>query len=434
LFPGPLVMANILFCQENIIANALPSSYLSCVRREEEKIYSVTAITRLIKYTLEESFGSIWVEGEISNYIHHSSGHRYLTLKDDNATLKLTIWRSIGNYLKFEPENGMRVRAYGDISVYEKGGNYQLNVRKLMPVGVGELEVAFRQLYEKLSKAGLFDESLKKSLPEYPTKVGIVTSPTGAAIRDIIQITSRRNDAVQLVLYPAQVQGDEAYLSIINGIKYFNSRDDIDVIIIGRGGGSLEDLWAFNEEALVYAVAESKKPIVSAVGHEIDTTLSDLAADIRAATPSAAAEIVIWDKSQFLRDVREYLDQIEYYVGNAISGNGDKLRQLIGRPVFRRPQQVVFEKSQQLDNLRRLFENAGKNIFEKKLNLLSLNRSRLESLSPLAILARGYAVVRDTTTLKPIKSVDNLKKGDSIEAVLSDGSATATVERTKKGR
>ncbi len=404
------------------------------MRQSEEKIYTVTAITRLIKYTLEESFPSIWVEGEISNYIHHSSGHRYLTLKDDNATLKLTIWRSAGQYLKFEPENGMKVRAYGDISVYEKGGNYQLNVRKLTPVGVGELEVAFRQLYEKLSKEGLFDESLKKPLPEYPTKIGIVTSPTGAAIRDIIQIASRRNDAVQLVLYPAQVQGDGAELSIIEGIKYFNSRDDIDVIIIGRGGGSLEDLWAFNEEALIYAIAESEKPIVSAVGHEIDTTLSDLAADVRAATPSAAAEIVIWDKRQFLRNVKELLDQIEYYVDNSVAGNRDKLRQIIGRPVFRRPEQAVYEKSQQLDNLRRLFENAGKNVFEKKLNLLSLYRLRLESLSPMAILGRGYAVIRDVSTQMSIKSVKGLKKGDLIEAVLSDGSATATVDKTKKNK
>jgi len=404
------------------------------VRQAEDKIYTVTAITRLIKYTLEESFPSIWVEGEISNYIHHSSGHRYLTLKDDNATLKLTIWRSAGQYLKFEPENGMKVRAYGDISVYEKGGNYQLNVRKLTPVGVGELEVAFRQLYEKLSKEGLFDESLKKPLPEYPTKVGIVTSPTGAAIRDIIQIASRRNDAVRLVLYPAQVQGDGAELTIIDGIKYFNTRDDISVIIIGRGGGSLEDLWAFNEEALIYAIAESEKPIVSAVGHEIDTTLSDLAADVRAATPSAAAEIVIWDKNQFLRNIKELLDQIEYYVSNSVAGNRDKLRQIIARPVYRRPEQAVYEKSQQLDNLRRLFEIAGKNVFEKKLNLLSLCWSRLESLSPLAILGRGYAVIRDISTQKPIKSVTGLKKGDLIEAVLSDGSATATVKKTKKNK
>lgn len=178
------------------------------MQRPEEKIYTVTAITRLIKYTLEESFPEVWVEGEISNYLHHSSGHRYLVLKDQNATIKLTIWRSVGQYLKFEPENGMKVRAFGSIAVYEKGGNYQLNVRKLMPVGVGDLEVAFRQLFEKLSKEGLFDDSLKKPLPEYPMTVGIVTSPTGAAIRDIINIARRRNDSVKLILYPAQVQGE----------------------------------------------------------------------------------------------------------------------------------------------------------------------------------------------------------------------------------
>jgi len=402
------------------------------MKKSEVKIYTVTAITRLIKYTLEESFPSIWVEGEISNYIHHTSGHRYLTLKDDNATLKLTIWRSAGQYLKFEPENGMKVRAYGDISVYEKGGNYQLNVRKLLPVGVGELEVAFRQLYEKLAKEGLFDESRKKPLPIYPTKVGIVTSPTGAAIRDINRIAARRNDAVQLVLFPAQVQGKGAELSIIEGVKYFNTVNDIDLIIIGRGGGSLEDLWAFNEEALIYAIAESEKPIVSAVGHEIDTTLSDLAADLRAATPSAAAELVIWDKKSFLRDVFEYLAQLEYGLTLIIDRKKEKVKQILARPVFRKPEQNILEKEQQLDNILRLFENAGKNAFEKKQNLLSLNVSRLESLSPLAILGRGYAVIRDASSQVPIKSVAGLKKGDTIEAVLKDGSATALVERIRK--
>jgi len=336
------------------------------MQSEEEKIYTVTAVTRLIKYTLEESFPSIWVEGEISNYIHHSSGHRYLSLKDENATIKLTIWRSVGQGLKFEPEDGMKVRAFGDISVYEKGGNYQLNVKRLVPVGVGELEIAFRQLYEKLSKEGLFGPDRKIPIPEYPLKVGIVTSPTGAAIRDMIQIGRRRNDAVQLILYPAQVQGKGAELSIIAGIEYFDRRSDIDVIITGRGGGSLEDLWAFNEEALVRAIADCRKPIVTAIGHEIDTTLSDLAADLRAPTPSAAAELVIWDKTAFIEGLKEYLQRLRNALSAMAESKRAELNQLITRPVFKRPETFVREREQYLDKLEKRFAAVGKILFENR--------------------------------------------------------------------
>jgi len=398
----------------------------------DEKIYTVTAVTRLIKHTLEESFDTLWVEGEISNYVHHSSGHRYLTLKDDNAALRVTIWRSLGQYLKFEPENGMKVRAYGDVSVYEKAGSYQLNARKLVPVGVGELEVAFRQLHEKLHKEGLFDPSRKKPIPDFPTTVGIVTSPTGAAIRDIINIARRRNDAVRLIVYPAQVQGTGSELTVKAGIEYFNERDDIDVIITGRGGGSLEDLWAFNEEVLVRAIAASAKPIVSAVGHEIDTTLSDLAADLRAPTPSAAAELVVWDKRDFLRDIGDLVDRAGYATAQIAGSGRAQLRQLVERPVYRRPETMVNEREQMLDNLMRVFENAGKNSLEKPKNALSLALSRLESLSPLAILKRGYAVLKDVASDLPIKSVEDLKAGQEIETVLTDGSATAVIKDVTK--
>ncbi|MBN2226275.1 MAG: exodeoxyribonuclease VII large subunit [candidate division Zixibacteria bacterium] len=398
----------------------------------DEKIYTVTAITRLIKHTLEESFDTLWVEGEVSNYVHHSSGHRYLTLKDENAALRVTVWRSAGQYLKFEPENGMKIRACGDISVYEKGGSYQLNARKLTPVGVGELEVAFRQLYEKLDKEGLFDPSRKKPLPDFPATVGIVTSPTGAAIRDIITVARRRNDAVKLIIYPAQVQGDGAELTIKAGIEYFNTRDDVDVIITGRGGGSLEDLWAFNEEVLVRAIAASHKPIVSAIGHEIDTTLSDLAADLRAPTPSAAAELVIWNKNEFLRDIADRVERAGYALGQTVASGRERLRRLVDRPVYRRPETLVREREQTLDTLLRVFESAGKNSLEKPKNALSLAVSRLESLSPLAILKRGYAVIRDAGGDMPIKTVDDLRAGQEIESILADGFATAIITDVTK--
>jgi exodeoxyribonuclease VII large subunit len=400
----------------------------------EEKVYTVTAITRLVKYTLEEMFPSIWVEGEVSNYIHHSSGHRYLSLKDDNATIRLTIWRSAGQYLRFEPEDGMKIRAFGDITVYEKGGYYQLNARKLIPVGIGELEVAFRQLYEKLAREGLFDESRKKPLPEYPLKIGLVTSPTGAAIRDIINIAQRRNNSIQLILYPAQVQGDGAERSLISGIRYFARRDDIDIIIIGRGGGSIEDLWAFNSEALVRAIASAGKPIVTGIGHEIDTTLADLAADLRAPTPSAAAELVIWDKGAFLDSVGDCLSRIDFACSAAMDWRKERISQLLERPVFLRPETYVREREQYLDNLLRRLSSTGKFILEKQKNALSLALARLESLSPLAILNRGYAVLRTYPLGFSVKSVAELKRDDSVEAILKDGSVMAAVTEIKTKR
>jgi exodeoxyribonuclease VII large subunit len=399
-----------------------------------EKIYSVTAITRLIKYTLEESFPSIWVEGEISNYHLHSSGHRYLSLKDQNATIKLTIWRSVGQYLKFEPENGMKVRAFGDISVYEKGGNYQLNVKRLVPVGVGELEIAFRQLHEKLYAEGLFDPSRKKPIPKYPLKVGLVTSPTGAAIKDIIQIARRRNDSVQLLIYPAQVQGSGAESTIARGINYFNSRDDIDVIITGRGGGSIEDLWAFNEETLVRTIADSKIPVVTGIGHEIDTTLSDLASDLRAPTPSAAAELVIWSKESLRNQLQLYLSNFENSLQYLLDDGKYQLHQYMRRPVFKTPESLIRERQQTLDNNYRMLVNAGKNSFAKFKNGLSLAVSRLESLSPLGTMRRGYAMVRNEPAGVIVRSAFDLTKGDNIRIEFCDGTTPAKITGQSKKR
>ncbi len=398
----------------------------------EEKIYTVTAVTRMIKYTLEETFPSVWVEGEISNYVHHTSGHRYLSLKDENAVIKLTIWRSSGQYLKFEPQDGMKVRAFGDISVYEKGGSYQLNVKKLIPIGVGELEIAFRQLYEKLLKEGLFDAARKNPIPQFPLKVGIVTSPTGAAIRDMIRIAQRRNDIIQLILFPAQVQGDGAENSIIAGINYFNQRSDVDVIITGRGGGSLEDLWAFNMESVVRAIAESKKPIVTAIGHEIDTTLSDLAADLRASTPSAAAELVIWDKKAVLTELKDLLSRMRYSLSETAKNKRHNLEQIMKRSVYTHPENLIRNKEQYFDNLKKRFTIGAKNLLDKQKNNLSLAVSRLESLSPLAILNRGFAVLKGLHDGVPVKSVLALKVDMLLEATLSDGIAITRVMEIKK--
>jgi len=400
----------------------------------QPQAYTVTQITRLIKTTLEQSYHDIWVEGEISNYHLHSSGHRYLNLKDENAVIRVTIWRSIGAYLRFEPEDGQKVLVYGDISVYEKGGNYQLNCRKLVPVGVGELELAFRQLYEKLSREGLFDEERKQEIPPYASKIGIVTSPTGAAVRDIIQIAHRRNDSVELVIYPAQVQGDGAEHTIAAGIEYFNSRRDIDIIITGRGGGSLEDIWPFNTETVVRAIVTSEIPIVSAVGHEVDVTLSDLAADLRAPTPSAAAELAVWSKQEYLEMVRTHVKQQADLLYSMITTIRQRLMSLFGRPVFTRPFDIIQQRQQFLDGLTRRFDGAGKNSFDRHRNRLSLSVSRLDTLSPLKILARGYSVSRKLPGKLLLKSVEEILPGDKMETILSDGHIVSLVESVVEKR
>jgi len=396
----------------------------------EIKAYSVTAITRMIKTALEESFFDLWVEGEISNYIHHSSGHRYFNLKDENAVIKVTLWRSLGASLRFEPENGQKVRILGDISVYEKGGNYQLNCRRILPVGVGPLELAFRQLYEKLSRAGLFDAARKRAIPAYPRTVGIVTSPTGAAIRDIMQIARRRNRSVQLLIYPAQVQGDGAEKTIAEGIRYFNSREDIDVIITGRGGGSLEDLWPFNTETVVRAIVDSRLPVVSAVGHEIDTTLSDLAADLRAPTPSAAAELVVWSRQEFEDLVKSLLYTQARRLDFRVTHARQRLESLRQRPVLIRPFEQIRQRQQYLDSLTRLMASAGKNRFETHKNALSLVLARLQDLSPLRILSRGYSVTRRIADGRVIRSVSEMAVGELIESLLADGRLVSEVRET----
>lgn len=398
----------------------------------QPQAYSVTAITRMIKARLEEGLSNIWVEGEISGYLHHTSGHRYLNLKDERAVLKVTIWRSVGATLKFEPKNGQKVLVFGDITVYERGGQYQLNGKRMQPVGIGELELAFRQLHEKLTAEGLFDESRKQPLPEFPQKIGLVTSPTGAAVRDIMQIARRRNDAVQLIIFPAQVQGDGAERTIAAGIRYFNTRNDIDIIITGRGGGSLEDLWAFNTETTVRAIAASRIPVISAVGHEIDLTLSDLAADLRAPTPSAAAELAVWSRQEFEQRLDSLLYSQARNLENMVAGARQQLNYLTRRPVFVRPTDVVERYRAMLNQEYRLLQAAGKSCFDSYGNRLSLAASKLDGLSPLKVLARGYSVTRTADSSRLIRSIGDLSEGDRIETILPDGRAVSVIEEKTK--
>lgn len=402
------------------------------MKRTEVRAYTVTAITRMIKTCLEETFFDVWVEGEISDYKHHTSGHRYFTLKDENSCIRCTIWRSVGAGLKFDLQNGQHVRIHGEVCVYEKGGTYQLNCRTIQPVGIGALELAFRQLYERLSKEGLFEESRKKPLPAYPTKIGIVTSPTGAAIRDIIQIARRRNNAIVLIVYPAKVQGEGAELTIAKGIGYFNTREDIDLLIVGRGGGSLEDLWAFNTEVVVRAIANSRIPVISAVGHEIDITLADYVSDLRAPTPSAAAELAVWSKRDCQEQVHAFLAKMSEELQYCVEQARQELISILERPVYRRPLDRVRQHQQNLDNVSRLLWSAGKIYFDKHRNDLLLHVSRLDALSPLKVLARGYSVARRLPDGPVLTANTEVRPGDKVETTLARGKVVSIVEYTSE--
>lgn len=398
---------------------------------EQPKAYTISAITRMIKTALEESFFNLWVEGEISNYTHHSSGHRYFSLKDDNAVLKAVMWRSAAGGLKFEPKPGQKVIAYGDISVYPKTGVYQIMCKKLIPEGIGALELALRQLHEKLSGEGLFDLARKKPVPKFAQTIGLVTSPTGAAVRDFIQIARRRNPTVQLIIYPAQVQGDGAELTVKTGIEYFNSRDDIDLIVVTRGGGSMEDLWAFNTETAVRAVVASRLPIVSAIGHEIDTSLCDLAADLRAPTPSAAAELTVWSRKEFAETLAYHTERQTYLLTDRVRTARQTLDWLTHRPVFARPLSLVTQYQKQLAGLQALLHVRGESALRESRHRLALALSKLDAVSPLAAFRRGYSMTRKLPKKTLLKTVADVYPTDRIETFLGDGSIISYVEEIK---
>ncbi|MDZ4723527.1 MAG: exodeoxyribonuclease VII large subunit [candidate division Zixibacteria bacterium] len=400
---------------------------------DSPQAYTVSAVTRMIKGALEDRFAGVWIEGEITGYIHHSSGHRYFSLKDEQAVLKATCWKSVGQTLKFTPTNGQKVLIFGDINVYEKGGNYQLNCKKIVPVGVGPLELAFRQLHERLSREGLFDSARKRPLPLFPERIGIVTSPTGAAIRDLIHIAQRRNNSIQLIIYPARVQGDGAENEIAAGIAFFNARLEVNLIIAGRGGGSLEDLWAFNTETVVRAIVGSRIPVVSAVGHEVDTTLSDLAADLRASTPSAAAELTVWSKQDFKDHLSSLKTSYRRFMEQKLNEFRESLNFLKSRSAWIRPLDFVNQKRQYLDSLSRVHSSAGKNRFELHKNRLSLAVSRLETLSPLKTLARGYSVSqRLDGDGGLIRTIADIEIGARMETIVADGRLQSVIERKQK--
>lgn len=398
------------------------------------KIISISQLTGYIKEKLESDLvlNNVWVRGEISNYKHHSSGHMYFTLKDKTSALRCVMFRSRNHGLNFVPADGMAVIARGYVTVYERDGQYQLCVEELQPDGVGALYTAFLQLKEKLEREGLFDQARKRRLPAYPRRVGVVTSPTGAAVRDIINVMTRRFPQTQIILIPVAVQGEAAPGQVARGIQLANQLEGIDVIIVGRGGGSIEELWAFNTEVVARSIYASRIPVVSAVGHETDFTIADFVADKRAPTPSAAAEIVVPD----WREVMKYTENLTKRLVTGMRRYTESLRERAGRLTdsqqLKRPKEVLYRKMQDVDYLtRRLGQTTLVRLNSKKTGL-ALQMTRLDSLSPLATLGRGYTICLDKRE-NVIKSVSQVCPGQQVKLVMLDGKAGCVIEKVEEG-
>ncbi len=396
-------------------------------------LYSVSELTREIKYLLEEGFPAVWLQGEISNFVHHSSGHMYFSLKDSEAQISVVMWRQRNLALSFTPADGMSVQAFGQVRVYEKRGNYQFDVLKMTPVGVGDLQRAFEKLKARLAAEGLFDEEHKKDIPAFPQTVGVITSPTGAAVRDIVRIIQRRMPSTQIILRPTVVQGQEAAKDISNAIREFNEYGKAEVLIVGRGGGSLEDLWAFNEETVARAIYASRIPIVSAVGHEIDFTIADFVADLRAATPSAAAELVTPVREDLLETVQTLLARCHQNIIRSLRLRRERLQRMSSHYGLRRPGDLILQKRQRLDELSMRMERSLLQRLALQRQKVMHHQQLIASLGPESVLKRGYAICLEPDSGAAITRVATLHSGDSVRVAMMDGSWLGSVQKTEHG-
>ena len=387
---------------------------------------TVSELTRKIKQVLESGFPAATVQGEISNFKRHTSGHLYFTLKDASAQLPCVLWRSRAAALRFAPEDGMTVVAAGRITVYEVRGNYQLDVQSMRPAGIGELQAAFEQLKAALAEEGLFDAERKRPLPPFPGRIGIVTSPSGAVLQDMKNVFRRRYPAVELILAPVRVQGAGAAADIVAAIDDFNAFGGVDLLILARGGGSLEDLWPFNEEAVARAIARSRIPVVSAVGHETDFTIADFVADLRAPTPSAAAELVVPDGRALLENVGESWYRIEQAVLDYLARRKERIGALVASYAFNRPVDLLRQHSQHADELLRSLHRIAGHVFALTASRQGSLEQRLRALDPRLALRRGYAIVRKGGSI--VGSADLLRSGDAVGLEFHDGEIRSTID------
>src|SRR5579864_593330 len=443
---------------------------------QERRIWRVHDLVSAVRTRLEREYTDVWVEGEISNFRPADSGHLYFTLKDESAQVRIVMFRSQARLLRFRPENGMHVIARGRVTVYDARGELQLSAEYLEPKGAGVLQVAFEQLKARLEAEGLFDAGRKKPIPALPRAIGVVTSPRAAALRDILNILRRRHESANVLIFPAQVQGESAPAEVSAGVRYFNRAKNVDVIIVARGGGSVEDLAAFNDEALARVIAGSKLPVISAVGHETDFTIVDFLADLRAATPSAAAEIVIRSRQEVESQVARLQRELEKGMRYRLMMGRQRLTELAQHGAFGRMMDLIRRRQQRVDDItnrmahaqrdrleahRRRFETlaaavrhydlrlvlagvgrelnakvaamaaASRNLMLQRRARLERLTSQIEALSPVAILDRGYALVFDSSgTL--VKDAAQVKVGEDIRARVARGELDATVKKTSK--
>ena len=394
----------------------------------DERVYTVSEVTVLVKQVLESTLPLFWVEGEISNFVHHRSGHMYFSLKDEASRLPAVMFKFKNRALSFEPADGAKVVAWGQIRVYEPAGKYQLYVEQMRPAGIGDLAAAFEKLKLRLSEEGLFDPARKKAVPAFPGTVAVVTSPSGAAVRDVIRVVRSRAPWVELVVAPTAVQGKSAAPEIAEAIRLVDEWGGADVIIVGRGGGSLEDLWAFNEEVVARAIAGARTPIVSAVGHEIDYTISDFTADLRAATPSNAGELVAPDGRELARGVTQSLERIRAGLLRWTESRRERVESCMRAYAFRAPARLIERFSERVDDL---LERLG----ARALDRLKLARERVERAGaelrladPSNVLARGFASVGLLPGLAPVRSVADVAAGREVRVRVADGTFDCLVE------
>ena len=401
---------------------------ISLLRERNDTAITVSELNNLIKNMFDSNrlLNSVHVRGEISNFVNHRSGHFYFSLKDEGAQIKAIMFRSSVAKLKFMPENGMKVTVFGSISVFPRDGVYQMYVTSIHPDGVGALYLAYEQLKAKLESEGLFDEYHKKPLPEFPERIGVITSPTGAAVRDIINVLGRRYPLATVYIYPALVQGEGAASTLIDGIDYFDRSKLVDTIIIGRGGGSIEDLWEFNSEALARRIFECSVPIISAVGHETDFTICDFVADMRAPTPSAAAELAVPD----IRELCVAVDMLSDRVDRALTRIAERSRERLKRIADRRALidfgTVIEPLYNKVKELSKDAESAYESMLASKRLVFLTNIGKLNALSPLAVMARGYSVLQKDDRV--VSGINDVQVGDCVTVRLRDGSISATVE------
>jgi exodeoxyribonuclease VII large subunit len=442
----------------------------------ERAVLTVSQLTERLRAVVEERFPAVWVEGEVSNFRLYGSGHAYFTLKDESAQVRAVLFRNRMRRIRFEPGDGQHLLAFGSLEVYAARGEYQLVVELLEPRGLGALQLAFEQLKTRLAAEGLFAEGRKRPLPRFPRRIGIVTSPSGAAIRDILRIIGRRFEGLSIVIAPARVQGEGAAQEVAAGIADLNALGGVDVIIAGRGGGSLEDLWAFNEEAVARAIAGSKIPVISAVGHEVDVTIADFVADVRAPTPSAAAELVVREKHAVIENLVDLRGRLERAMRRRFAREAERAASLAGRRVLTDPARPLREFERRVDEALRRLQHAARATLRRVGHRVEIDTAglraaspftrlatgrqrlvhveerlhagmtrtlvhsqhrlgtlvgRLDSLSPLAVLGRGYSLTR-TRAGEVVRDATRVGAGDTVEVLLSRGSLECRVERTKE--